>query len=816
VQVLQVPGTFGDFTLKRTLGKGGMAEVYLAQSHGVSGFQREIALKVIHPHLSNDQEFVQMLIDEANLSAQLNHANIVHIHHLGNEDGLYYIAMEFIDGCDVYQALVSYEQLEKTFPYEVAAWIAHEACAGLYYAHTRTHQNGLPLNIIHRDISPQNIQLSKEGDVKIVDFGIAKADQRQNHTQQGIIKGKYSYMSPEQAWGDQIDHRSDIFSLGICLYEMIAGEVLYDAEDGLGLLEQVRLAQIPNLRALHPNLPIDLERIVYRSLNAEPQDRYRDAEEMRKELASYLYKTGVNSGRQMIVSFMQSLNGTPMVNHGKQTKDDQTQAVNAQSMQDMMAMSSHNDDSKFMDQDKTKALSADLFSQYSSSSPAAAPPMISSKSHLLSSQPIPIFEQEAKTRAIAADQFSSLQSAEQISPQEPDQFLSESQEKTRAVSAEIFAKLKTPAFSPAPSSVSVHQNPSISHAPAFQGLSGSKRPLPPPPPSLLASTTATSMTDFQQDEKTKAFSITGFDGLHLSPAQAVASPALAPPSPPRYLPSITSATTDRAYLTPNPEPSRQDFPSPFSSNLSVEKETVEAVHSTEPISSPPSIPEVSLADSSNYIEPVQSERVSKAKEKKREKKKKRSVTPKTKARSKSSSNLVMVIGGVIILSAVILGLGTKLLKPAAPSQYVLSVSANAQGAKVYRDGQDTGQYTPALLQGLKPGVEYMIKISATGYESMEQSVSFDVDRISKQREQSLRLFLKRATGTLRVKSTPSDASVYMNNEYLGKTPLYKRSIERAEGGVEIKFRREGCDPKTVILTWGDDLDSLIDTSLRCP
>lgn len=814
--MLQVPGTFGGFTLKRTLGKGGMAEVYLAQSHGVSGFQREIALKVIHPHLSNDQEFVQMLIDEANLSAQLNHANIVHIHHLGNEDGLYYIAMEFIDGCDVYQALVSYEQLEKTFPYEVAAWIAHEACAGLYYAHTRTHQNGLPLNIIHRDISPQNIQLSKEGDVKIVDFGIAKADQRQNHTQQGIIKGKYSYMSPEQAWGDQIDHRSDIFSLGICLYEMIAGEVLYDAEDGLGLLEQVRLAQIPNLRALHPNLPIDLERIVYRSLNAEPQDRYRDAEEMRKELASYLYNTGVNSGRQMIVSFMQSLNGTPMVNQGKQANDDRTQAVNAQSMQDMMAMSSRNDDSKFMDQDKTKALSADLFSQYSSSAPAAAPPMISSKSNLLSSQPIEVFEQEAKTRAIAADQFSSLQSAEKMSPQESDQFLSDSQEKTRAVNAELFVTLKTPAFSPAPApaSVSVHQNPIINHAPAFQGLSGNK--LPPPPPSLLASTTAASKIDFDQDEKTKALSLTDFDELHLSPAKAVASPTPAPSSSPRYLPSIASATTDRAYLTPNPEPSRQDFPSPFSSNLSVEKETAEAVNSTKPISSPPSTPEVSLADSSNDIEPVQPERVSKVREKKREKKKKESVAPKTKARSKSSSNLVMVIGGVIILSAVILGLGTKLLKPAAPSQYVLSVSANAQGAKVYRDGQDTGQYTPALLQGLKPSVEYKIKISATGYESMEQSVSFDVDRISKQREQSLRLFLKRATGTLRVKSTPSDASVYMNNEYLGKTPLYKRSIERAEGGVEIKFRREGCDPKTVILTWGDDLDSLIDTSLRCP
>ena len=158
--MLQVPGSFGEYTLKRTLGKGGMAEVYLAESYGVGGFQRNIAIKVIHPHLSNDREFVQMLIDEANLSAQLNHTNIVHVHHLGNQDGLFYIAMEFIDGCDVYQALVDYEKREQRFPNEVAAWITHEACAGLYYAHTKTDQNGQPLNIIHRDISPQNIQLA--------------------------------------------------------------------------------------------------------------------------------------------------------------------------------------------------------------------------------------------------------------------------------------------------------------------------------------------------------------------------------------------------------------------------------------------------------------------------------------------------------------------------------------------------------------------------------------------------------------------------------------------------------------------------------
>jgi serine/threonine protein kinase len=302
--VLKENSTFGEFKLIKQLGRGGMAEVYLARADGVGGFQRNLALKVIHPQLSHDQEFVQMLIDEAKLSAQLNHPNIVHIHNLGQIQGVYYIAMEFIDGCDVYQALVKSEGRDEVFPVEVAAWITHEACAGLYYAHTRRGSDGQPLNIIHRDISPQNIQLSREGEVKIVDFGIAKAEQRTSHTQQGVIKGKYSYMSPEQAWGDDIDHRSDIFSLGICLYEMLAGEVLYDAEDGLGLLEQVRLAQIPSLRAIRPEISPEIEQIVYRSLAAEPLQRFNTAEDMRIALAGYLFRSGVTSGRQHLTHFL--------------------------------------------------------------------------------------------------------------------------------------------------------------------------------------------------------------------------------------------------------------------------------------------------------------------------------------------------------------------------------------------------------------------------------------------------------------------------------------------------------------------------------
>ena len=809
--MLQVPGPFGEYNLVRPLGKGGMASVYLARIRSPNGLEHECAIKVIHPHLSNDQEFVQMLIDEAQLSSQLKHNNIVNVHHLGNENGLYYITMEFIDGCDVYQALIEYENKRSSFPNEVAAWIAHEACSGLAYAHQCTDQMGTALNIIHRDISPQNIQLSKSGQVKIVDFGIAKADQRQNHTQQGIIKGKYSYMSPEQAWGDQMDHRSDLFSLGICLYEMIAGEVLYDADNGLGLLEQVRLAQIPNLRAIRPDVPVALEQIVYRSLHPEPHGRYQTAEEMRQALAYYLREAKVSSGAQMMVSFMQSLGGI-LFSSSDQVQDE-----------------------------KTRAVSAQMFANLSHGGPAVA-----HSGPQMATQPVPIiqktkaslatssdyeFTQDEKTKALNIGQFNGIQG----------------EEKTRAVSAELFAKLETPNTQSSNYPNHEQEKTKAVSASMFQGIGG-LQPLPPPPPppmSLSAATTSIgnelipSLDQFQVEEKTRALSASNFNDLKFQPVKASTIQATLPLNKEPEESSFPSPQPHSSFPSPQPNssfPSPQpianspleipqavaEFPSPYADPPHSQLDDQQRSISNEASSPSPLVNTESHLETDQVeplIEPAPSsnkkrEKSASKKSSKPKGKSKKNSKPNSKARS-SSPKLTLLIGAALIIIILATILGPKLIKPAAPTRYALSVSANAQGAKVYRDGQDTGQFTPALLQGLKPGLQYLIKVKAQGYEAIEKPVMFTSEAIATQSEQDLRLFLKRAKGTLRINSTPSGASVYMNNDYLGKTPIFKRSIERSESGVELKFRRKGCDAKTVILTWGDDLKSFVDTSLSC-
>ena len=206
----------GAYELVAPLATGGMAELFIAKTAGVSGFEKQVALKVIHPNFSSDQDFVRMLIDEAKLAVQLQHANIVQTYDLGVVDGQYYIAMELVDGADLYKMLKSGAEKGLDFPVEVAAFIASEVATGLDYAHRKADPMGRPLQIVHRDVSPQNVLVSYEGEIKIVDFGIAKAALRGQQTQAGVIKGKYFYMSPEQAWGDRIDRAPTSSRRGSC------------------------------------------------------------------------------------------------------------------------------------------------------------------------------------------------------------------------------------------------------------------------------------------------------------------------------------------------------------------------------------------------------------------------------------------------------------------------------------------------------------------------------------------------------------------------------------------------------------------------
>ncbi|MBV71663.1 MAG: hypothetical protein CMH52_10015, partial [Myxococcales bacterium] len=287
-----------------------MAEIYLARTSGIGGFEKLLALKLIHSKYAQDQEFIDMLIDEAKIAVQLSHVNVCQIFDLGCVGDRFFIAMEFVDGQDVYQMLVEGSEKDTLMPFDLVAFIGREVAAGLEYAHTKKDQYGRPLNLIHRDISPQNVLVSFDGQVKLVDFGIAKASQRRQETESGVIKGKFYYMSPEQAWGDPLDPRSDVFSCGICLYEMLCGQMLYNEDDPLVLLDKVRRADIPPIRETRSNVPAELERIILKALARERDERYADAGQLKSDLSSFLYGRWPGFQRHQLGEYAQSLAGT--------------------------------------------------------------------------------------------------------------------------------------------------------------------------------------------------------------------------------------------------------------------------------------------------------------------------------------------------------------------------------------------------------------------------------------------------------------------------------------------------------------------------
>ncbi|MFB1483772.1 protein kinase [Corallococcus sp. RDP092CA] len=285
---MKKPTFFGKYLLLERINVGGMAEVFIAKAFGVEGFERILAIKKILPTMAEDDEFITMFIDEARISVQLNHANIVHIHELGKHEDTYFIAMEYVAGRDVRTLLERYRRRKEIMPTAQAVFIVSKMCEGLDYAHRKKDARGQDLHIIHRDVSPQNILVSYEGEVKIIDFGIAKAANRSQKTQAGILKGKFGYMSPEQVRGMPIDRRSDIFAVGVLLYEMLTGEKLFVGESDFSTLEKVRNADIPLPREFNPNIPAGLEKVVLKALAREPEDRYQWASDLQEDLMRFL------------------------------------------------------------------------------------------------------------------------------------------------------------------------------------------------------------------------------------------------------------------------------------------------------------------------------------------------------------------------------------------------------------------------------------------------------------------------------------------------------------------------------------------------
>ncbi|MBM4280002.1 MAG: serine/threonine protein kinase [Deltaproteobacteria bacterium] len=302
-----LPARIDRYEPLKKLATGGMAEIFLAKQSGLEGFEKVVVLKRILGHLATDDEFVSMFLDEARIAAKLSHPNIVQIYDLGKADNTYYIAMEYVSGRNV-QHLITKQQVAGGFlPVEHVCRIIAGVCDGLFYAHSRKDYDGKALNIIHRDISPQNILVSFAGGVKVVDFGIAKASTQLAQTRAGVLKGKYAYMSPEQVRGTKIDHRSDVFAVGLVMYEMLTGLRAFERDSSLKTLKAIVQDKPANPQLINPAIPPEVIKILSRALEKNPDRRYKTAQEFQLAIEDWLEQSPKKSNNVRLSRFLYDL-----------------------------------------------------------------------------------------------------------------------------------------------------------------------------------------------------------------------------------------------------------------------------------------------------------------------------------------------------------------------------------------------------------------------------------------------------------------------------------------------------------------------------
>jgi serine/threonine-protein kinase len=285
---------------------GGMAEIFLALQKGEEGFQKPVVLKRILPALAEDPKFVRMFVDEAHIASTLNHSNLVQVLDLGKSGDQYFLVLEFVDGWSLEQVRRRAQQAKLKLPAPLALTIVGALCRGLAYVHTR-ERNGKPLGIVHRDVTPQNVLISQHGEVKLADFGIAKAVGKSEKSATGVIKGKFAYMSPEQSQAGPIDARSDLFSVGILLYLLTTGRKPFDGPTDADVLMKVRRARPDKPSTLVRDMSPEVERLINRALRADPAKRWQSAEQMADRIDAILVKLGQPSGPAPLKRWLETL-----------------------------------------------------------------------------------------------------------------------------------------------------------------------------------------------------------------------------------------------------------------------------------------------------------------------------------------------------------------------------------------------------------------------------------------------------------------------------------------------------------------------------
>jgi len=328
------------YTITERLDHGGMAEVFRGVAESMEGFKKAVAIKRVLPNLTKNQKFVAMFLDEARLSLFLQHANIVQVFDISKTpDNAYFLVMEYVDGCNLKALIERQKQKGKRIDVGHSVYLMIECCKALQYAHSLEHpETNEPLGIVHRDISPPNILLSKNGEIKLVDFGLAKANSQIESTDPGVVKGKFSYLSPEAASGRDVDHRADIFAVGIILWELFTGRRLFYGETDYQTVELVRQARVPSIAALNPEIDAEIEQVVRKALAREPDDRYHNAADLGDALAQFLFSRRMKVTARDIAALVRDTQVEMMRKRSAEPKDSLIDALILDEMQKMTSL----------------------------------------------------------------------------------------------------------------------------------------------------------------------------------------------------------------------------------------------------------------------------------------------------------------------------------------------------------------------------------------------------------------------------------------------------------------------------------------------
>ncbi len=850
-------GQFGPYRLVQQIAVGGMAEIHLAKTKGIAGFEKFVALKMIHPNLSEDQEFIEMLIDEAKLTVQLQHVNIAQTFDLGRVDETFYITMEFVDGADLYKMLRTGADMDLDIPIEVAGFIAKEVANGLDYAHRKRDIHGRPLGIVHRDVSPQNVLISHSGEVKIVDFGIAKATMRVRKTAVGVIKGKYYYMSPEQAWGEIVDLRSDIFSVGILLYEMLTGQMLYLEEDLHKLLGMVRKADIASPTTLRAGIPPRLERIVMRALARKPEDRYQSAADLAADLERFLHAHSPVFTQTKVVSWMNQVLGARQPIAATAPVASSSQIDEARSTKRLSQDELFLDSSEFTDHNSVIFNVAEFDKREAERALAKAAPNRSPNRKVVDfDEPTVLEEGKAHlTGALGAEFIKELE--EEI----PGKFLDEFEDRpTIATGMNPIARgsLELPLSLEIADVEDFAERTIVSGPPTLGGLSELVRVAREPrtgsnpvrPETDLATADTNIATDAEitisNDERT----LSDGDRLPfrgLDEPTAISDPETRPGRliagrPHRNLGNKAPRNWEAvpALAAQNPKPAVSVLRRPRQSRrtppgIPVQAESV----LSNLLTGPGKVPKVAMSPLRGGPDPAAASRPSQNHP---------SVFPPSNRRSANSSRalpprpmgspfpgmnpammntsmqmaavaiddipdryklrrglsttwivgilVVIALIGITIIAAVLGGDGEETLNTGASSLATIHVVSTPAGGAVFVDGEPINQQTPAVFQGAEQGKTYVVAVELERHQRWESKVSVPQG----EREVKVIARMQKLLVSLIVESKPSGAEVFLNGKNYGRTPLVLSDLD-PDLATDLVLRLRNYEPKSQQLHW---------------